>query len=218
MRPGDPLMSASPPMTIGRSASARRKPLQDRLVPRYRFGWTPLLVPLLALVLSGCGKGDIFGPGRNAFAPQCPAPRLIPSLADLTRYTGPGPGHDFSDLIVQGRVVSVNGSCSASDDPTHLPAVVRISIALQRGPAMQGRETDIFVFLAVAQGDDVRDKQVFPVHVSFPPNVDRLTMSSPDITLNLPVDRDVSGASYGLIAGFQLTPEELNANRHANGS
>jgi hypothetical protein len=184
---------------------------------RFNLRRLALLAPLLAVAIPGCGKGDMFGPGRNAFAPQCPAPRLIPSLADLTRYAGAGPGHDFSDLVIQGRVIAVNGSCSASDNPDILPAVVRISIALQRGPAMKGRDADIPVFLAVTQGDDVRDKQIFSVHVSFPPNVDRLTMSSPDITLNLPVTKDMSGASYGLIAGFQLTPDELSANRHANG-
>jgi hypothetical protein len=193
-----------------------QRPMMRR--PKIRSRIAPLVAPLVALALAGCGKGDVFGPGRNAFAPQCPTPRLIPSLADLSRYTGPGPGHDFSELIVQARVSAVNGSCSASRDPDKLPAVVRISIELQRGPAMHGRDADVPVFLAVTEGDDIRDKQVFPVHATFPPNVDRLTMTSPDITLNLPVSKDVSGASYGLIAGFQLTPDELKANRHANGT
>ena len=179
-----------------------------------RIHW---LAPLLALPLFGCGPGDVFGPGRNEFAPQCPAPRLIPSLADLTRFAGPGPSHDITDLIVQARVIAVNGNCAPGDNKSTLAAVVHISISVQRGPAMQGREADVPVFLAVTQGDDVKDKQVFPVHVVFPPNVDRLSMTSPDITLNLPVNQNVSGASYGLIAGFQLTPDELNVNRRATG-
>jgi hypothetical protein len=168
-------------------------------------------VPVLLLPLFGCG------PERNAFAPQCPTARLIPALADLTRYAGPGPAHDLTDLILQARVTAVNGSCKPGDDKSILPATVQVTISIQRGPAMKGREADMPVFLAVTEGDNVRDKKIFPVHVVFPPNVDRLTMNSGEIDLGLPVSADKSGAAYGVIAGFQLTPEELAANRQAGG-
>lgn len=172
---------------------------------RLRFA-VPLL---LSLPLFACG------PGRNTFAPQCPSARLIPALADVSRYAGPGPAHDVTDLILQARVISVNGSCTAGDDQAMLPAKVQVTLQVQRGPAMQGREADVPVFLAVTEGDTVRDKHVFAVHLVFPPNVDRLTITSPDIDLDLPVSAEKTGASYGVIAGFQLTPEELEVNRRS---
>jgi hypothetical protein len=173
---------------------------------RLRFCLPALLLPLV-----GCG------PGRNDFAPLCPSVRLIPALADLTRNAGPGPTHDLTDLILQARVTAVNGQCKAGGDKSILPATVVVTISIQRGPAMQGREADVPVFLAVTEGDTIEDKKVFPVHVVFPPNVDRLVMNSGDIDLNLPVSPEKSGNAYGIIAGFQLTPDELNANRRAGG-
>jgi hypothetical protein len=170
-----------------------------------------LCVPALLLTLSACG------PARNAFAPVCPSARLVPALADLTRYAGPGPTHDLTDLILQARVTAVNGKCSAGDDKAVLPATVQVSISVQRGPAMQGREADIPVFLAVTEGETVLDKKDLPVHIAFPPNVDRLVATSRDIDLSLPVSPEKSGASYGIIAGFQLSPDELAANRRAGG-
>ena len=167
-----------------------------------------LCIPALLLPLTGCG------PGRNQFAPVCPVPRLVPALADVTRYAGSGATHDVTDMILQARVVSVRGSCQASDDAAVLPASVQIGLSVQRGPAMPGREADVPVFLAVTEGDAVRDKQIFPVHIVFPPNVDRLTLTSPGIAMALPVSKDVSGASYGIVAGFQLSADELEANRH----
>jgi len=171
--------------------------------------WLPtlLLIPWV-----GCG------PGRNDFAPICPTARLIPALADITRYAGPGPAHDLTDLILQARVTAVNGKCAAGSDKSILPTTVDVTISIQRGPAMQGREAEIPVFLAVTEGDTIRDKKVFPVQVVFPPNVDRLTMNSGDINLSLPVSPQQSGNAFGIIAGFQLSPDELNANRHAGGS
>jgi hypothetical protein len=174
---------------------------------RLRFA-VRLCLPVLFLPLFGCG------PDRNAFAPQCPVARLVPSLSDVTRYAGAGPAHDVTDLILQARIVGVNGSCTAGEDRSLLPAKVKVSLTVQRGPAMQGREADVPVFLAVTQGDTIRDKKVFQVHLMFPPNVDRLTITSPDIDMDFPLSDTVSGASYGVIAGFQLTPDELSANRH----
>jgi hypothetical protein len=171
-----------------------------------------LFVPVLLLPLIGCG-----GPGRNQFAPICPTARLVPELADLTRYKGLGQSRDLTDLILQARVVSVQGKCQAGEIKSLLPAVVQISISVQRGPAMKGRDADVAVFLAVAEGENVRDKKVYPVHVQFPPNVDRLLISSGDIDLDLPVSKEKSGASYGIIAGFQLSPDELAVNRRAGG-
>nr|WP_294503117.1 hypothetical protein [uncultured Rhodopila sp.] len=170
-----------------------------------------LCLPLMLLPLFGCG------PERNAFAPQCPNVRLIPQLADLNRYAGAGPAHDVTDLIVQARLMKIDGSCATGDDKSMLPAKVVISFSVQRGPAMRGREADVPVFLAITEGDNVLTEQAYPVHVVFPPNVDRLTMSSPEIDMDLPVSPAKTAAAYSVIAGFQLTPDELAANRHASG-
>lgn len=163
------------------------------------------------LLLFGCG------PAKDEFAPQCPSARLIPALADITRNSGPGPTHDITDLVLQGRVVAVNGSCSEGETATALPAKVQVSMSFQRGPAMAGREADVPVFLAVTEGNTVRDKKVYPLHLVFPPNVDQMTVTTPEIDMDLPVSSDKTGAAYSIIAGFQLTPAELAANRQAGG-
>jgi hypothetical protein len=43
-----------------------------------------------------------------------------------------------------------------------------------------------------------------------------MTITSPEIDMNLPVSSEKSGAVYGIIAGFQLTPQELAANRQGS--
>jgi hypothetical protein len=42
-------------------------------------------------------------------------------------------------------------------------------------------------------------------------------MNSGDINLSLPVSPEKSGNAYGVIAGFQLSPDELNLNRRSGG-
>ena len=68
--------------------------------------------------------------------PACPAAVLVPSLADLTRFNGAG--RDLTDLIVQARIVQVNGSCSPGDQGL-LSASVAVTITIQRGVASECR-------------------------------------------------------------------------------
>ncbi|MFO1025051.1 MAG: hypothetical protein U1E70_07710 [Acetobacteraceae bacterium] len=175
---------------------------------RARAAFRRLALPAALLALSGCG------PGRNEFAPACPVAQLVPALADLTRFTGNG--RDLTDLVVQARIIQVRGECSPGSNDT-LNANVAISISVQRGPAMAGRDVDVPVFVAVSRGGDVLDKQSLPVTVSFPPNVDRVALTSQPITLALPVGDGIAGPSYHVIAGFQLTPDEVEFNRRGRG-
>ena len=170
----------------------------------------PALASLsLATLLLGCG------PGNNEFAPACPIPKLVPALADVSRYATPGPTHDITDLVLGGRVTALNVTCRPGETKSTLAASVVIGLNVVRGPAMQGRDVDIPVFLAITIGQDVRDKRVFPVHVTFPPNVVRVPIASPPIDMIVPVSDSITGASYTVIAGFQLTPDELSAGQGA---
>src|SRR5262249_32785127 len=128
-----------------------------------------------------------------------------------------GAGRDLTDLVLQARIVSISGSCKKGDDKNHLAVAVSIGVDLGRGPAMSGRETDVPIFLAIVQGDAILDKHVYRMHSIFPPNVDRITLTPGEIDFSLPVTSDKSGASYTILAGFQLTPEQLQLNRQSGG-
>jgi hypothetical protein len=164
------------------------------------------LLPLLA----SCG------PARNQFAPACPRPFFLADAADLDVYrsgTAPGRAHDLTDLVLHGRIVAVNGNCREGDSKDRLATVVNVAVELTRGPAMEGRETDVPVFVAVTEGDTILDKRVYLMKATFPPNVDRVTLTPGDVDLSLPVSPTKSGAAYTVLAGFQLTPDQLEQNR-----
>jgi hypothetical protein len=49
--------------------------------------------------------------------------------------------------------------------------------------------------------------------VVFPSNVDRITLSPGEVNLLLPVSSTKSGAAYTVLAGFQLTPDQMTQTR-----
>ena len=172
------------------------------------------LVPLALLTagLAGCG------PAANEFAPPCPRPSLVQGLSELTRYRANSSGQDLTDMVIQGRLVDLGGECRMTDKKSlRVETVVTVKVEFVRGPAMTGRDADVTAFLAVTEGDTVLDKRLLPVHVSFPANVDQVVLTSPEVMLVLPTTAAKSPAAFGLTAGFQLSPEELAANRHRVG-
>jgi hypothetical protein len=167
-----------------------------------------LLLGLLTL-LGGCG------PGKDEFPPVCPRASLLWQAADLDRYRDESAAstQDIRDMILSGRVTAIPAKCEAGDKASQLAADVGITVQLTRGPAMQGRATNVQYFLAVTENGNILDKQVYQSAVVFPPNVDQVTLTSPSVHMVFPISPTKSGAAYTVLAGFQLTPEELAYNR-----
>jgi hypothetical protein len=167
-----------------------------------------LLVGLLPL-LDGCG------PAKDEFAPVCPRATLLWQAADLNRYRDESAAgvQDIRDLILSARVVAVPAKCSAGKSKSEIAADVGVTVQLTRGPAMQGRAADVEYFLAVTENGNILDKQVYHSPVVFPPNLDQVTLTSQPVHMVFPVSATKSGAAYTVLAGFQLTPDELAYNR-----
>jgi len=172
------------------------------------LGWAPraaLLAALLPLATS-CG------PKRDVFAPPCPGQAILGDAADFDAYrssTSPGAASDLTDLVLHARIVAIQGSCQPGDRKNQLEVTANVGVDLTRGPAMVGRETDVPVFVAVTEGGSILDKKVYLMHVVFPSNVDRVTLSPGGINLLLPVTPEKTGAAYTILAGFQLTPDQM---------
>ena len=145
----------------------------------------PRLLPLVALLPVLAGCG----PERNAFAPACPTP-------------------------LQARVVRIDGSCVDGDKRGTVASTLSITLEATRGPAMTGKSIDLPLFMAVADGESIRDKRSYAARITFDGTLDRVSVSTPPIDLQLPVTATKSAAAYSVIAGFQLSPEEVAANRY----
>jgi hypothetical protein len=164
-----------------------------------------LIAGVLLPSLSDCG------PARNQFAPVCPRPAFLADAADLDRYRTPGTGP--RDLVLHARMVTVAGECKPGDKKGEIVTALTVGIELTRGPAMTGREADALYFVAVIDGSTIVDKRVYTTHIAFPPNVDRYNWQSDEVDITLPISPTKSGAAYTVLVGFQLTPDELAANR-----
>jgi hypothetical protein len=156
------------------------------------------IIPALFL-LSGC-----FGPSRDAFAPACPVAEVLPGAGNLALYR-PGGGHDLTDVQIEGTVLGASGSCKDGDKAGTVDATLTVQMRFQRGPAAPTRQANVPYFIAVARGEQILDKAIRVAKVVFPVNVDAATITTPPLSLRLPVTADRSAASYQVWVGFQRT-------------
>lgn len=165
--------------------------------------------PLLtALVLGSCG------PQRNQFAPACPVPGLVRPLTELTRYRGGS--QDIRELVIRARIIDITGKCEPGSDNSTVVTTAQVVVEATRGPAMQGDAIGLPVFVAVSDSGAVLDKILFTMPVEFARNVDTVRAASREIRMEIPVTPQKSGAAYGIVGGFQLSPEEVAAWRRNN--
>lgn len=184
-----------------RRAIPRITCLRDRPVTP----WVVVRASAIAcLALVGCSQGP-------KFKPACPALSLIKGAADVTRFV-PGGGRDITDTVIDASIKAVPAKCEPGG-PGVVKATLSVSADVLRGPAAKTRAGDVIYFVAVTEGERVLDEQDYGLHVTFPPNIDRVTVTGGDIVLNLPVSREKSAAAYQIYVGFRLTPEELEFNR-----
>jgi hypothetical protein len=170
------------------------------------LGTTALL--LIALALASCTAP------KGQFAPACPVPGLVRPLAELSRYRGSS--SDLRELVVRARVADVTGNCEPGDNPNTVVTHVQVMIEATRGPSMQGDSIQLPVFIAVTDSGTIYDKKLFWLPVTFAKNIDTARATSEEVRMEIPITQQKSAAAYGIIGGFQLSPEEVALWRRNN--
>lgn len=150
-------------------------------------------------------------PERDQFPPACPSTAFLQPTADLAVFRPGSDGRDLTALSLAGRMQGIKGECHAGDTKGSVVATVTVAAEITRGPAMQGSQATVPIYVAVTEGDHILDKHIYPVVATFPSNVDRIVVSTPTVRMVLPVSSTKTAAAYSVLAGFQLTQDQFNA-------
>jgi hypothetical protein len=154
-------------------------------------------------------------PERDQFPPACPGVGFLTPTADLASFRPGSDGRDLTALMVAGRMQGIKGKCETGEKKGTVEATITVAAEITRGPAMPGNTVTVPIYVAVTEGNQILDKRVYTLSATFPPNVDRVEVTTPEIFMVLPVSQAKSAAAYSILSGFQLSPSELATNtRH----
>lgn len=158
-----------------------------------------LVLPLAVAACSGTGKV------------ACPHVALMPELQAVAKF-GPGPGRQDSDAIYGARMLAADASCSADKKKGGVTVATKLGVmAVRIKPDV--RKGQITYFVAVIdRKQTILNKRDFVIELNFPAAQSRLEITE-QLEEFIPLPKDADGADYGIVIGFELTPDELQYNR-----
>ena len=164
------------------------------------------------IMLTGCQTvSDVFSTPEPNVGP-CPSAL---SLYDAHRIVElEGSEVRYANVGFTGEILGVRSLCSyAGSDP--IVANLELDMAFGRGPAGRGESHTYEYFVAVTRRDiAVIERQIFPITIRFRADEDRVFLTETIDAILIPrANEETSGTNFEILAGFELTPEQLAFNR-----
>lgn len=163
-----------------------------------------------AFFLCACENIPI-GVPEDPDAPGCPSGTVLAEAANVTRFD-PGGGSDPTDVVFTAELGKLEVDCDYDADDGKVEASYSFPVTVRRGPAATGELQTLSYFVAILDLDNnILLKRMFAREVTLDRAVASFNERPDDITFTIPKDK--KPVSYGVLVGFQLTPEELSYNR-----
>ncbi|HEX8232507.1 MAG TPA: Tat pathway signal sequence domain protein [Caulobacteraceae bacterium] len=149
-------------------------------------------------------------PGNNAAGP-CP---YVKVLYDAARYQEFAGGRESASTVgYTGEIQGVRSRCAYKEGEP-IQVSLATTFALGKGPQAQGDGKTYRYWVAVTRrNSSVLAKQWFDLPVSFGGD-ERATITDEIEQITIPrANKDVSGANFEILVGFEVTPEMAAFNR-----
>ena len=174
-----------------------------------RFVLATLALP--AVLLSGCFGFDTSNFDDSPNVGPCPVAGALYDASRVVEIKGP---ERHENVGFTGAIEGVRGYCRyIGTNPITME--IEIDFAFGRGPKAEDLNHTYPVFVTVTRRDrSILAKERFDIPVTWPADKDivRLTEKVPGIVIPR-ANETVSGSNFEVIAGFDLTPEQLAYNR-----
>jgi hypothetical protein len=168
------------------------------------------VLPLMAACSGNGGKGPEAQTAGDTPALACPKVTIPDETREVTQFRSGG-AHDMTDVVSRAAVLKYDGGCEYGDKGVTVN--LNLLLGAERGPAARDAQGAYQYFVAITgPAGRIIGKQRFDTTIGFSPNVGKGT-SVEELVQQIPLAEGASAAGYGILVGFQLTPEELAFNR-----
>lgn len=152
--------------------------------------------------------------------PNCPEVKILGDLASITQFGNPKKNSPESQ-IATARLASVSAVCKTSDNSVTLEISLNFSGTL--GPLGlkdldgQANYTYPYFLSVITPNGQILSKDVFALSMSYDKGT--LTINKQDrLRQTIPLTAGQAANKFQIVAGFQLSADELDYNRKAIGA
>jgi len=138
---------------------------------------------------------------------RCPAAAIVPELKSVAKFT-PGGESNPQAIAYGGRLTTASVSCEFDKKKGGLKVSSALAVVAVRQKA-DVRKGQITYFVAVVdRRSNILNERDFVIDLSFPKDQARLDISEEHEEF-IPMPKTGTGADYGILFGFRLSPDEL---------
>lgn len=142
----------------------------------------------------------------------CPQTAILAQAQSMTLFL---PGRsDIASMVSTARLSNIAGSCSYNKKRNALEIAFKLTFTATNGPANHGQDITLPWFTAITYGDNILRKKDYQTTLHFDGNLSTATTTTKTINIEVPA-RETS-ADLSILAGFQMTPEQLAHSNSAS--
>lgn len=163
----------------------------------------------LAAALAGCASEA----EREKLASlPCPSVGILADTETLTVYEGNG--RDITDVVVSAEIEEAVTACEYDLDDGIIYVDIAFRGTADLGPAATSRQVKVPVFIALTETSSrVLRKEVRELTLSFGGASRKVGFVHSIEETKVPYVPPFDGSAYEMLVGFQLTKDQLEANR-----
>jgi len=159
------------------------------------------LVALLAL--AGCNTGKVS---------NCPIAVILADASQVTMFR-PGAPQDLAGEAYRVSLVGISTDCTINKKTGETTSSYRVNFRATRAPSADAAHYTVPYFVAITQGDQLVEKRILQISFDFAPGVSVVTFSESPDDFDIHVPNGHQPFEYELMAGFQMTPAQVDYNK-----
>ena len=158
-------------------------------------------LPILLLALAGCSQKIVV----------CPIPAILADTSSIT-VMRPGTAPDLANELYTVSLLNAEGDCTFSTKNSLVHASLDLTFRATRVPTKEAATYTVPYFVVIHEKDKIFQKRLYRLRFTFAPGATSVTIKqSPDET-SIQLENGKLPWNYQLLAGFQLTPEQIAYN------
>ena len=163
----------------------------------------------LAVFTAACSSND----KEEAKGPACPKVGVLADAAQLVQFAST---ETVSDLVFKAEMVNAAANCKYSSK--HVDMALAVQVHAIRGQAGTSAVYPSRYFVAVVDPQDrILAKEFFSLPIVFESARQQTVLRDTVDEVRIPVKNEEAGATYQIIVGFELTPDQVIYNRVSSG-
>ena len=143
---------------------------------------------------------------------NCPIAVILADASQVTIFK-PGAPQDLAGEAYRVALVGISTDCSINKKTGETNSSYRVNFRATRAPSADAAHYTVPYFVAITQSDQLIEKRILQVSFDFGPGDSIATFSESPDDFDIHVPNGHQPYEYELMAGFQMTPAQVDYNK-----